>query len=410
MINKQKTILFISWFFYPKTGGVESLLLNQALYFARRGYTIIVLTSSIPGLKELEKYEGITILRKKFMDSKERYPVDLLTKEFRKIIEQYNPAIAHFHNGSYPSGTTDRSIGVEKVLELFRILKEHQIYVIEHAHNAQLVIEHAHNAQLSDTEITAPLRQLPWDQLICVSNFVRGEWKRLGTRAKRIQTIYNGIDLDRFKNVKSAKIFSRLKKGGDKIIFFPARVVRLSTGEISKQKNFMLVVEACSKLVKTGVKNFKLVATFNASSASRQARKTKQKLMKKFEKGGISEKIEFLPSIKPRDMPAFYAGVDIICVPSIKETFGLIYLEAMASRKVAIASNSGGPKEYIKNGKNGFLVDAEDAEGLAKLLSKLITNDALAKAIGRKAWETAQTFTLERMCRDIETIYTVFTE
>ena len=57
------------------------------------------------------------------------------------------------------------------------------------------------------------------------------------------------------------------------------------------------------------------------------------------------------------DMGKFYAGLDIFVLPSIQpEPFGLVVIEAMEYGIPVIATNHGGPKEIIAEGKDGFLV------------------------------------------------------
>lgn len=393
--NNLKNVLLVGWFFYPKVGGVESLMLNQAKYLIKRGFNVTVLTFLNGELKSEENHLGIKIIRKEFMDTKKRYPLDKLQTELEQIIDKTNPCIVHFHNGSYPAGTADRSIGVEKNIIFFNLLKKKNIYVIDHAHNAQLV----------DSEITKPLRDLSWDKLICVSSFVKKSWQKLGTGAKSIEVIYNGIDLEKYHNVKKVSNISKLKSEKEKLIFFPARIVKISTGEFSKQKNFILLIQAAGKLIKNGVNNFKILAIANESSDSKKSQETKIKLEKIFKKHGVDKNIFFIPPISPEKMPSYYSSIDILCVPSINETFGLVYLEAMAMGKIAIASNTGGPKEYIKNGENGYLVDPKNSLSLASILKKIINRKNNINDICNNAKKTAKDFSIDKMMHKIEKIY-----
>jgi len=104
-------------------------------------------------------------------------------------------------------------------------------------------------------------------------------------------------------------------------------------------------------------------------------------------------------------MPGFYAGSDIVCVPSLYETFGLMYLEAMLSGKIAISSNQGGPLEFIENNKTGFCVDPYDETKLADLLEKLIKDKKLREKIGSSARISAQKYSVKNMVDQIEDIY-----
>jgi len=392
----KKSIMFFGWFFYPKVGGAETILLNQARELVKRGYIVSIITSVLDDKKETEdNIFGIKVFRRAYIDSREIQDEKIINQDLSQIIEEVNPDIFHFHNGSYPSGSKDKAIGVETILKIFRVIKKFKIPIIEHAHNAQL----------KDPEITKPLRQLPWDYLICVSEFVKQEWRKLGTNAKKISVVYNGIDGSLFSKAKIGNTMLNLKKEGQVILFSPARLFSLTTGELNKQKNLQLVFDALGILVKNGVKNFLLVSISNEVYGNEVSKMTKVTIKKIIEEKKLEGKVKFIPIINPDKMPGFYMGADIVCVPALFETFGLMYLEAMAAGKVVIGSNTGGPKEFIKNNKNGFFVDPENAQELSELLKKLIRNKTLRNNIGNKAMIDAKNFSIKSMVDQLEVIY-----
>ncbi len=371
------------------------MILNQARYFADKGYKVVVLTSSVEGQSSQENIFNITIFRKDYMRALSRMPKDQIKEDFSAILKKYRPEIIHFHNGSYPSGVKNKSIGVELVGALFETAASY----------GAKIIEHAHNAQIDQSEITKPLRDLPWNLVICVSQFVKEKWLQLGTGAKKIDVVYNGINLKQFADAKPSCKVVKIKQSGEFVIFFPARIFRMSTGEIGDQKNFMLVLEACRKFKQTSKTDFRLLAISNHKSINAKNTDSKEKLEKIIREYNLEDNVIFVPSISPDEISSYYAGVDVVCVPSLDETFGLVYLEAMAAGAIAIASNTGGPREYIENGKNGFLIDPSDETALAELFIKLSQDKYLAKKIKRNAKITAQSFSTEHMCEEIEKLY-----
>lgn len=92
----------------------------------------------------------------------------------------------------------------------------------------------------------------------------------------------------------------------------------------------------------------------------------------------------------------YMSDADIFIMPSKQETFGLVYLEAMANGCITIGSKNEGIDGIIINGKNGFLVNALDKDDLIKCLHKLFVMpiDEL-KQISNDAKETADRYTLE---------------
>jgi glycosyltransferase involved in cell wall biosynthesis len=393
---KNKSILFFGWFFYPKTGGAETVLLNQARELVKRGYKVSVLTSILDdGEEKEENIFGINVFRRKYVNPRDPQDREIIENDLFYIINNVKPDIFHFHNGSYPSGGKDKSIGVNTIVAIFDTLKKHNIKIIEHAHNAQI----------KSSDETRPLRQLSWDYLICVSKFVFDEWQKLGNNAKKMKVVYNGINVELFSKSKTNTIMINFKKNNDLIIFNPARFLSMTTGEINKQKNTLLIFDALELLIKKNINNFVLVNILNKVNDKIISQKSKIFINKLIKEKKLSENIKFISTIDPDKMPEFYAGADIVCVPSLHETFGLMYLEAMAAGKIVIASNTGGPKEFIKNNINGYFVDPYNPQELSDLLSKLINDKNLRIKIGNNAQKDAKKFSIKAMVDGIEDVY-----
>ncbi|PIU24528.1 hypothetical protein COT12_00560 [Candidatus Berkelbacteria bacterium CG08_land_8_20_14_0_20_39_8] len=395
-MTSNKSILLVAWFFYPKLGGAEMIVLNQARYLRDSGYDVSVLTSTVKGLEADDSFDGIKIFRRDFINSSVSYPADEIVANLEKIFARTEIKIVHFHNGSYPAASTDMYAGAENIKT---------IYEFARLHNCK-VVEHSHNAQLKDPVATKQLRELDWDCVICVSNFVKQKWIEFGNQAKDLRVVYNGIDLSKFNHVQADPSVDKLRLTIDgKLIFFPARVVSMTQGAISKQKNFILLLAACKKLLELGITNFRLIAILNESEKEQKTRKANRVLGDLLCVYDLGDHITFIPTVMPDDMPKMYAAVDIICVPSLYETFGLVYIETMASGKVAIASNTGGPTEYIKNGKNGFIVDPNSPDDLSEILYEVLTDEKLNEKIRRNGLATAKKFSVETMMTKIEAIY-----
>lgn len=397
-LNIEKTkpsILLIGWYFLPKLGGVESLILHLAKSLVKEGHKVAVLTSPAKNQPDKQTLGGFVVYRRRFIDAQKAADKSELTGGFNEILNEFQPDIIHFHNGSYPAASTDMISGATNVQRIFELAKTRNIKIIEHAHNAQL----------KNPDQTETLRRLPWDALIAVSNFVKERWMALGTGAKKLKVIYNGIDVNKFKNAKPSREITGLRQPGEVIILFPARVVSMSQGRISKQKNFSLLIEALGILKNSGVNDFRLVAILNKSIKSKNTQSAYRDLNRLVEESAVQNKIEFIDEVLPDQMPEIVAAADIVCVPSISETFGLIYVEAMAAGKVAIASNTGGPVEYIKSGENGFLVDPDNPNELAEILKKLITNTKLREKIRPKAQLMASKFDYKKFIKEIIEFY-----
>jgi glycosyltransferase involved in cell wall biosynthesis len=96
----------------------------------------------------------------------------------------------------------------------------------------------------------------------------------------------------------------------------------------------------------------------------------------------------------------------VFVLPSYYEGLGCVYLEAMASGKVAIGCVGQGIDEVIRHGENGWLVPPNGLEELIDGLRVLLGNDLLRRQIGVAARDTVlQSFTLAHQAQRLLTVY-----
>ena len=106
------------------------------------------------------------------------------------------------------------------------------------------------------------------------------------------------------------------------------------------------------------------------------------------------------------DIPLVMKGSDIILhTPRFPESFGLVIVEGMLSKKPVIASSLGGACEIIENGKDGFLVEPENFKELSNLMDLLVENPDLRKKIGMEGYKKAKSkFTASISIKNLEEI------
>lgn len=119
---------------------------------------------------------------------------------------------------------------------------------------------------------------------------------------------------------------------------------------------------------------------------------------------GIAEAVIFTGFVK--EISKAIAILDVIVLPSTREPFGRVLVEAGAMGKPAVATKVGGIPEIIEDGKTGFLVSPGDTETLAQRILELLNNRELAREMGTNAERRVkQRFSLERMVNEIEEVY-----
>lgn len=105
--------------------------------------------------------------------------------------------------------------------------------------------------------------------------------------------------------------------------------------------------------------------------------------------------INFLGNKSKKQVYQAMKDNDVFIMPSINETLGLVYLEAMANGCITIGMRNEGIDGIIKNSVNGFLLENDEAVTIYKCFLSLLNNDNL-KNIAEKAYETATLYSNER--------------
>jgi L-malate glycosyltransferase len=102
---------------------------------------------------------------------------------------------------------------------------------------------------------------------------------------------------------------------------------------------------------------------------------------------GIADQVLFLG--KQDSVAELLVCADLFLLPSESESFGLVALEAMASRVPVIATAVGGLPEVVEHGETGFLAAVGDVQGMAEAGVRILRDDELWRRMGEAARERA---------------------
>ncbi len=84
----------------------------------------------------------------------------------------------------------------------------------------------------------------------------------------------------------------------------------------------------------------------------------------------LTRQVKFLGWVD--DKRAFFEPLDVFCVPSREEPFGIVVLEGMAHGRATIATDAAGPREILRHGIDGLLVPRADPQALADAIAALL--------------------------------------
>ncbi len=102
-------------------------------------------------------------------------------------------------------------------------------------------------------------------------------------------------------------------------------------------------------------------------------------------------KIRFLGEVSDERLQEEYSRCDIFAAPSLYESFGIVYIEAMAWGKPVIGCRSGGIAEVVEHEKSGLLIEPGDTDQLAEAILRLADSPELRREFGECGREAAAT-------------------
>ena len=241
--------------------------------------------------------------------------------------------------------------------------------------------------------------------VIAGSNFIfdhiHKNYNELLKSGKRILVIFRGINTQYFSN--STVTNEKISKLNIDLNLNSQKFKILLPGRLTRWKGQEMFLEAL-QILKTqyGKNNFQSIIL-----GSHQGRKVYyKKLVSMVERYNMRENVIFLSNFK--EMPVIYYISDVVVSSSIEpEAFGRIAVEAQAMQKPIVASNFGGSKETIKDGKTGFLFKNGDAKSLAQYLNNVIEMDKdKLQTIGNEGRKNVLLkFDVEKMCESTFTEY-----
>lgn len=131
----------------------------------------------------------------------------------------------------------------------------------------------------------------------------------------------------------------------------------------------------------------------------------RQSLMNMAQNLGIGDRVIFAGRKSHEEALRMIDEADLFSMPSRSESFGMVYLEAMAYGKPAIGCSDTGAEDIIVQGETGLLVPKENIKWLAEALEKLMSNRTWAKQLGEAGRKRATLFSWQSTAEQYDVLY-----
>lgn len=215
----------------------------------------------------------------------------------------------------------------------------------------------------------------------------------LPLREDQYVVIPNGIDTNYFQP-QSSQLEVRKSLGAS-----PGETLIGLIGRLDRQKGQIEFIEAAFQISRKHPNTkFVLIGAETAGESG-----ISQEINKLIHRYGLEQQVRLTDFRK--DVPEVMNALDIFVMPSYEENFGNVLLEAMASGRPCIGTNSGGTPEIIDHGRTGLLVEPKSATSLAQGLEKLLSDPSWAASLGKSARRKAvETYDLESVFQRVNAL------
>lgn len=204
-----------------------------------------------------------------------------------------------------------------------------------------------------------------------------------GGCAQKIEVVPGGVDLARFAPGSRAAARRTLGlPGDDGLVLFVGRIQRL--------KGIEVLIRAAGELeLRGGIGRRLRVLIVGGQPAGSQQRSPEQRELARLReitaRLGLDEVVRFVGAVPQARLPLYYRAADAVVMPSSYESFGLVAAEAMACGTPVVASQVGGLRSLIQDGRTGYLIPWRNPELFADKLAQILRRPALAAELGRNA-------------------------
>jgi glycosyltransferase involved in cell wall biosynthesis len=375
---------------FPPIGGGGSTVTKYALeYLAKAGHDVTLITSRYKDLPRREVQSGATIIRVPAIRRYKDYAAmwELVTFGISALVYTFFYTFRH---------------RVDFIQAYFAVPAGWVAWMLSFVpvrRNGGRPIPYAVYFGGSDIPNANPSRFKNVYPLI--TPLLRAIWRRA-----KFRTVCSEDLVRLAKEADSTSEFLCIPNGVDTKRFAPIvrpanpRVKILFIGRLIPRKGFQRVVRALPRVRELARLPFE-VEVVGTGAAQTELNTLAGTL-------GVSDLIHYVGTVSYDKLEQSYQYADIFVLTSLSEGMPSVILEAMGCGLPIIASDVGGNNEIVKEGENGFLIQGDDIETLAKQLAQLINDGALRQAQGSRSRTFALQYDWSHIMGQYDALYRKF--
>ena len=348
-------ILTFSSPYPPELGGMQSHVYNLTQAFARMGHEVRVVTARSQRSAPVRQSDGaIRVVRIPFVNVPKTMTLQYLGASaayLTWLVLTWRPDILHVHS-FWPD-----------------------LLVTKHLYPMVPVVHTAHESLfLMMAEQPSYHRRLRFimssvDGVIGPSNELLHVARGFGVPTGRSIFLPNGVDSERFSPSVHGVVRERYRiSPSTKVVLCPRRLV--------PKNGVNFLIEGIPTILRIHPDTIFVIVGEGPERAALESQTRELR---------VQDKVVFAGGISNDEINGYYAGADLVMLPSLKEATSISALEAMSCAKPVVASNVGGLPYLVEDGVTGSLVPPADAQALATAVSELLSDPERRNEMGAAA-------------------------
>lgn len=380
-------ILMLSWEYPPHmVGGLGQHVYDISRFLVLQGVEVHIITPRVKGYPDQEENNGVYIHRvghptsEANMDNFKCWTFTFNSEAIREAVRLhamtggFNVVHAHDWLAAYAGRA------VSKIFELPLVTT---IHATEHGRN--LGLHTSGQRQINEIENNLALEA---DQIICCSQYMQDEICTLfGVHRAMVKIIPNGVDPQQFMTLPEAP----------RIQISPQEKAIVFLGRLVPEKGIWQLINSFAQVQER-------IADAKLYIGGRGPQKTI--LEERVAALGLEDNVIFTGFLKEMDRNYIYHHASVAVFPSLYEPFGIVALEAMATRTPVVVSDVGGLAEIVTDGKTGLKVPAGNEGALSEAIIKILEDKKQAGQMIENAFtEVNRIYSWEAIARSTRTVY-----